>query len=125
MLPNALLAGGVIDNLGMRAYRRIRLPFWAASTTPLDRLQALRDGVRNYLAARTDVDRGRVHVHIQRIGETGMELEATAYFEAPDLETERQAREQLVCELLRLAGSLQVELTLAPPTTLRSTNIDS
>ncbi len=113
MLPNALLAGGVIDNLGMRAYRLIRLPFSAASTTPLERLEALRDGVRKYLAARKDVDPGRVHVHIQRIGAAGIELEATTYFDAPDIEAERQAREQLVCELLRLAGSLQVELALA------------
>ena len=55
-------------------------------------------------------DRKRVHVYLEKIGESGIELETSAYFETKDLEMEKQAREQLTCEVLRLARSLEVEL---------------
>lgn len=110
VLPNGLLANGVIDNLGLRVFRRVCLLFSLAITTPLDRAVALRDAVETYVKAHPLADLKRVHVYIQKIGETGIELEISAYFVARDLETENQLREQLTCEVMRLAGSLQVEL---------------
>jgi MscS family membrane protein len=113
ILPNALLANGVIDNTGLHAFRRVRLLFFAAIHTPLDQLQALRDGLRGYLTAHAPIDPNRVHVHLQRIAESGIELEVCCYVEVADLEGEGQAREELLCEVLRQAASLNVELVLA------------
>jgi MscS family membrane protein len=113
VLPNGLLAGTMIDNLGLRIFRRIRLLFWVAIATPLDRLDALRDAVRSHLCGHPRVDSSRVHVHVHRIAESGIEWELWCYFEASDLEGEAQGREELLCEILRLASSLQVELVLA------------
>ncbi len=113
VLPNALLATSVIDNMGLRIFRRIRLLFWVALNTPLHRLDALREAVHSYLSAHPRVDSSRVHVHVQRIAESGIEWEVWCYFESSDLEGEAQGREELLCEILRLAASLQVELVLA------------
>ncbi len=113
VLPNALLAGSVIDNLGLRVFRRIHLLFWVAITTPLDRLDALRHAVRSHLIAHPRVDASRVHVHVHRIAESGIEWEVWCYLEASDLESEAERREELLCAILRLAESLQVELVLA------------
>ncbi len=113
VLPNALLANSVIDNLGLRIYRRIRLPFWVAIGTPLDRLHSLRDAVHNYLASHPRIDSSRVHVHVHRIAESGIECEAWCYVEASDSEAEAKMREELLCEILRLAATLEVTLVPA------------
>jgi MscS family membrane protein len=113
VLPNALLANGIIDNLGLRNYRHVCVPFFVAVNTPLDRLEKLRDAVRGFLTAHAGVDPERVHVHVKCFGKAGIDLEASAYFEAQDAEAEKQARELLVSEIVRQARALGVELTPA------------
>jgi MscS family membrane protein len=86
ILPNGLLASGVIDNMGLRIYRRVRMPFSVAVV--------------------------RAQVHLQRIGKAGIEFEISSYFEAKDLDGEKQAREELTREIIRQARGLNVELML-------------
>jgi MscS family membrane protein len=112
ILPNGMLASAVIDNMGLRKYRRVRMPFSVAVASPLDKAEALRDGLREYLNAHPSTDHSRVHVHLQRIGKAGIEFEISAYFEAKDLEGEKQAREKLTHEIIRQARALNVELAL-------------
>src|SRR5262249_52529965 len=108
ILPNGLLASGVIDNMGLRTYRRVRMPFSVAVATPLEKAEALRDGLRDYLNAHPTADHRRVHVYLQRIGKAGIEFEISTYFEAKDLEGEKQAREELTREIIRQARALDV-----------------
>lgn len=110
VLPNGLLAGAIIDNMGLRAYRRVRVVFSLAVNTPVEKAIALREAVERYVNAHALADPKRVHVHFQRIGEFGIELEVSAYFAAPDMELERQARDDVTCEVLRLGRSLEIEL---------------
>lgn len=110
ILPNSLMAYGVVDNLGLRQYRRIRMVFSIPLDTPLEKASLLRDQLRDYLLAYPRVDRQRVHLHFNRINEAGMEIEASVYVDASDLEEEKQCREAFMREGLRLAGSLNVTL---------------
>lgn len=112
VLPNALLANGVIDNMGLRNYRRIRILFTVALGTSLERMDALREGITAYLTSHAGRDSDRMHVHYQRIADGGIEMEVAAYLEARTSEAEKQAREALICEVLRLARTLEVEITL-------------
>lgn len=110
ILPNSLMAYGVVDNLGLRQYRRIRMVFSLPLDTPLEKAATLRDQVRNYLLAYPGVDRKRVHAHFNRISETGIEIETSAYVNAIDFEAEKQCREDFLRESLRLAGALNVTM---------------
>ena len=60
-IPNSIIANASIDNRGARQYRRYRTFVGLDYDTPLDRLVALRDGLRDYAAAhpliRADKDR--------------------------------------------------------------------
>ena len=105
VLPNSMLAYGVLDNMGLRQHQQIRTTFGVTPGTPLDKIFPFRDQLSAYLHAYPVVDSKRVHVHVNRITEGGIiELEATAYFDAKDPEAERQYREDLTCETVRLAG---------------------
>lgn len=110
ILPNGMLASGIIDNMGLRAYRRVRAVFSLAVSTPVEKARALRDAVQQHVNGHALADPKRVHVHFQKIGEFGIELEVTAYFAARDLETEKQVRDDVTCEVLRLAKAMEVEL---------------
>ena len=82
------------------------------ATTPLERMDALRAGIIDYLTAHPGRDENRMHVHYQRFIDGGIEMEVSAHLEAKTTEAEKQAREALVREVLRLARSLDVEITL-------------
>lgn len=113
VLPNSLLAYGAIDNLGLRHYRRLRATFTVALDTPLEQVTQLQGQLHAYLVAYPGADRDRVHVHLNGITEGGVELEATAYLRAKDVEGEKQCREDLTREILRLAGDLGITLRAA------------
>jgi len=111
VLPNSQLAYGVIDNLGARVHRRLRTLFSVQASTPLDRLAALQEGLREYLKGHPKVDHGRIFVYVERITDGSVELEVNTYIAARDGDTEKRCREELMCEILKLAHSLEVELS--------------
>jgi MscS family membrane protein len=108
IVPNSTLAAGSIDNL--RLHRRIRLLFSLSVGAPLDRLTQLRDELREFLTTYPGVIADRVEVHINRFAEGGIELEASAHYEAKYHQSEKQCRDDLSCEVLRRARALQLEL---------------
>lgn len=110
VLPNSVLAYGVVDNLGLRKFRRIRMLFVVPASTPLDRVSALRDRLRTYLGGLAGVDHERTQVHVNGIQNGGVALELIIYFEAKDATSEKQCREEVTCEIVKQARSLEVEL---------------
>jgi MscS family membrane protein len=110
VLPNGLLANGVIDNQGMHALRRVRLVFTMAMATPIEKALALREAVQDYLHNHPLAYRKRAYARLQKIGELGIELEVSAYFDTREAEMDKELREQIICEVLRLGRSSDVEL---------------
>lgn len=110
-VPNSLIAGTSIDNRGLRKARRYRLLLPLSYDTPIDRMAALRDGLREVATNRPDLVRAdRVDVHIFALGAANVDLLVNVYFWADTSRDEMEARDWLNREILALAERLDVEI---------------
>ncbi|MBK7124406.1 MAG: mechanosensitive ion channel family protein [Dehalococcoidia bacterium] len=109
-VPNGQLTDHVVDNMGVRAFRRydttLRLPL---SSTP-DQVQAFCEGVRALLHANERVRQDYFFCEFERIGESTIEILLYCFFAAPDWGTELRAKHILNLDILRLADSLGLRL---------------
>jgi MscS family membrane protein len=109
-LPNALLANGAIDNLGLRKCSRVRVPFSVPPDTPMERVTKLCDDLRASLAGRGDIDAGRSDARLTGINELGVALELEAFVETDDRAVENRCRCELTFEIVRLARENDIEV---------------
>ena len=109
-VPNGHLTDHVVDNMGVRAYRRydttLHLPL---SATP-DQVQAFCEGVRALLHANERVRQDYFFCEFERIGDSTIEILLYCFFAAPDWGTELRAKHILNLDILRLAESLGLRL---------------
>ena len=117
-VPNGHLTDHIVDNMGVRAYRRydttLNLPL---STSP-EQVQAFTEGVRALLHANSVVRQDYYFCEFSRIGDSTLEVLLYCFFAAPDWGTELRAKHILNLDILALAKSLGVELA-SPSSSVR------
>lgn len=117
-VPNGQLIDHVVDNMGVRAYRRYDTTLHLPLGTPPEQVQAFCEGVRALLHANTVVRQDYYFCEFQRIGESTLEVLLYCFFAAPDWGTELRAKHILNLDILRLATDLGLELS-APASSVR------
>src|SRR5262249_19359560 len=78
-IPNSAIANASIDNMGARSARRYSAALLVAYETPLDRLSAFRDALRQWLTEHPKVRKEKADVHIHRLAESGIEVTLNFY----------------------------------------------
>lgn len=114
VLPNATLAGGTIDNLGLRVNKRVQGKVTIPPTVSAAQAQSLRDRFRTWLEAQGHRHEAtRAKVGLEGFNEQGLEIAFTLYSRAKGDEADK-LRDEGILELMRLAGEL--DLKTADPT---------
>jgi MscS family membrane protein len=109
-IPNSSIANASIDNMGARSYRRYSATLVVAYATPLDRLAAFRDALRQWLAEHPKVRKDKVDVHVHRLAEGGVEVTLHFYLAAADAAEETELRDEINLEILQLCEAMGVRL---------------
>jgi MscS family membrane protein len=109
-IPNSIIANTSIDNRGVRQYRRDRTFVGVAYDTPLDRLVALRDGLRAYAEENPIIRADRIAIHVHALNNASIDLLVNVYFKVDTIAEELQARDELTREILEQARRGEVEI---------------
>lgn len=117
-VPNGHLADHIVDNMGVRPYRRYDTTLHLPLSTPTETVQAFCEGVRALLHANERVRQDYFFCELERIGDSTLEILLYCFFAAPDWAAELRAKHILNLDILRLAQSLGVELS-APASSVR------
>ena len=117
-VPNGHLADHIVDNMGVRPYRRYDTTLHLPHSTPTEQVQAFCEGVRALLRANERVRQDYFFCELERIGDSTLEVLLYCFFAAPDWSAELRAKHILNLDILRLAQSLGVELS-APASAVR------
>ncbi len=117
-VPNGHLADHIVDNMGVRPYRRYDTTLHLPLSTPTEKVQAFCEGVRALLHANERVRQDYFFCELERIGDSTLEVLLYCFFAAPDWGTELRAKHILNLDILRLAQSLGIELA-APASAVR------
>lgn len=108
ILPTGMVTTAVIDNLGLRRWRRYEATLQLRYGTPPEKVQAFLEGARAIIQALPGMRKDYYLVELRTLGVSGLEAELYCFVDAPDWATECRTRTHLNLEILRLADALGV-----------------
>jgi MscS family membrane protein len=110
-VPNAVIAGAAIVNMGARRRCPFGVTIFAIPGKPAARLEELRELLRAWLERQTIVVRDKVDVALHPAGDAGTELRVGGFLSLEAPADEARFHEALRSEILRLTASLGVEVS--------------
>lgn len=115
-LPNSRLTTAVVDNMGKRQYRRLRVTLGVEyGTTPVQ-IEAFVEGIRELLRRHPFTRKDYYHVYFNNFSDSSLDILLYCFLECPDWGMELREREQLFLNILRLAERLGVSFAFPTQT---------
>lgn len=107
-VPNSELVNGVIDNMGIRNYRRFKTLVGLRYETPADKIEAFCEGVKAIAKAQDKIETETVRAALVDFGASSLDVLVNVRMRVADYSEELQVKQQFLLELIRLAEELQV-----------------
>jgi MscS family membrane protein len=121
IVPNSLLTTAIVDNMGRRRYRRIKLTIAIQYNTPPDRIEAFCEGIRELIRRHPYMRKDSYQVNLNDLLDNALGVLLYCFIECPDWSMELEARHRLLLDIVRLAGAMGVEFAF-PTRTLHLYN---
>ncbi|MBX3730346.1 MAG: mechanosensitive ion channel family protein [Candidatus Sumerlaeia bacterium] len=115
-IPNANLISAVVDNYGMRRYRRYMTHLSIAYSTPTDRMEEFCEGIRELIRQHPYTRKDFYFVYFHQYGPHSLDILLYMFFQVPDWGTELRERHRLNADIHRLAKQLGVEFAFPTQT---------
>jgi MscS family membrane protein len=103
-VPNSTIASAPIENLTTKSFSRYKASLLINYDATPERILALRDGIRKWLAKNMLVRQDKVDVSVTRLTEKGVEVTLDLQVRDGGAEAEKTLKEEINCEVLRLCG---------------------
>ena len=107
-VPNSELVNGVIDNMGIRNYRRFKTLVGLRYETPADKIEAFCEGVKAIAAAQDKIETETVRAALVDFGASSLDVLVNVRMRVADYSEELQVKQHFLLELIRLAEELEV-----------------
>jgi MscS family membrane protein len=107
-LPNAKVADAVVDNLGERTYRRLKMDLGLTYDTTPEQMQAFVEGVRAVLQANAKIWKDYYEVHFNNFGPSSLDVMVYAFLDVKSWTEELTEKHNILMEFLRLASTIGV-----------------
>ena len=107
-LPNAKVADAVVDNLGERTYRRLKIDLGLTYNTTPEQMQAFVEGVRAILQANAKIWKDYYEVHFNNFGTSSLDVMVYAFLDVKSWTEELTEKHNILMEFLRLASTIGV-----------------
>lgn len=116
-IPNSSLSEMVVNNKGLRAYRRYTTNLGIRYDTPPSLIDAFVTGVRKIIEIHPETRDDAFNVEFSGFGDSALLILVNVYFVALDWNSEQSSKHKLHMEILELAANLGVEFAF-PSSTL-------
>jgi MscS family membrane protein len=107
-VPNSKLVDGIVDNMGMRQYRRFKTTIGIRYDTPPQRIEAFCHGIRQIVRTNTNMRQDYFEVYLHNWGPSSLDILVYVFFVVPDWDAELRERQNFMIEVIRLARELNV-----------------
>lgn len=116
-IPNSSLSEMVVNNKGLRAYRRYTTNLGVRYDTPPALIDAFVKGVRKIIELHPNTRDEAFNVEFTGFGDSALLILVNVYFKALDWNTEQSSKHSLHIAILKLASEMGVEFAF-PSTTV-------
>lgn len=115
-VPNAQLADAVVDNMGLRQYRRYNTKIAITYDTNPDTIELFVQGIRELVKAHPTTRKDYYEVHLNGMGDSSLNILLYVFFEASNWTDELKAKHQLIHSILDLAHHMGVRFAFPTQT---------
>ncbi len=115
-VPNGKLADAIIDNHGLRSYRRFRTQLAVAYDTPPELLELFIEGLRKIVLAHPKTWKDNVHIYMNDMNSHSLDVMFYIFFAVPTWGQELKCRHEIIMSILKLAHTLGVQFAFPTQT---------
>ena len=107
-VPNSKLVDGIVDNMGLRQFRRFKTTIGIRYDTPPKRIEAFCHGIRRIVRNNENMRQDYFEVYLNDWGASSLNILVYVFFEVPDWDAELRERQNFMLEVIRLAHELEI-----------------
>lgn len=108
-IPNSFLANVSIDNMGRRAYRRIKTYLGITYDTPLKKIEQFVEGIKEIIRTEKYTRKEDFHVVFNQYGESSLNILIYFFLKTSNWGIELKEREQIFLKIYKLAETLNIQ----------------
>ncbi|MBT8220489.1 MAG: mechanosensitive ion channel family protein [Bacteroidia bacterium] len=107
-VPNGMLANKVVNNMGLRQFRRFKTELGVTYNTPPHKIDLFVKGIRDIILKHPTTRKDFFEVHLNSFGDSSINVLLYCFFEARDWNAELKGKHDIVYAILLLAEGLGV-----------------
>ncbi|TNE51971.1 MAG: mechanosensitive ion channel family protein [Bacteroidetes bacterium] len=115
-VPNGMLADQIVDNMGLRVYRRFKSEIGVTYDTPPPIIDLFVKGIREIILRHPTTRKDYFEVHLNNFGASSLNILLYTFFEAPNWTAELKGRHELMYAIIVLAHDLGVRFAFPTQT---------
>ena len=107
-VPNGKIADAVVDNHGLRQYRRFTTTLTITYDTPPALIEQFVIGLREIIKSHPKTRKDLYHVYFNNLSSYSQDVMFYIFFEVPNIQEELQSRYEILIQIVKLAHTLGV-----------------
>ena len=115
-VPNGKLADAVVDNHGLRQYRRFSTKLALTYDTPPHLVELFVEGLRKIVEQHPDTRKDYYEVHLNDLGAHSLDVMFYIFFAVPSWSEELKAKHEILLKVMKLADTLGVRFAFPTQT---------
>ncbi|AHM60026.1 small-conductance mechanosensitive channel [Flammeovirgaceae bacterium 311] len=115
-VPNAKLADVVVDNHGLRQYRRFSTKLALTYDTPPQLVELFVEGLKRIVEQHPHTRKDYYEVHLNELGAHSLDVLFYVFFKVPSWSEELKCRHELLLQIMKLAETLGVRFAFPTQT---------
>ncbi len=115
-VPNGKLADWVVDNHGLRQYRRFYTKLALTYDTPPRLVELFVEGLRKIVMKHPQTRKDYFEVHLNDLGAHSLDVMFYIFFAVPTWSQELKARHEILLQVMELAESLEIRFAFPTQT---------
>ncbi len=120
-VPNGKMADSMVDNHGLRSYRRFYTQISITYDTPPELIETFIDGLRRIVDNHPNTRKDYYNIYLNDMASHSLNIMFYIFFQTPDWPGELRARHEVLLEVIRLADKLGINFAF-PTQTLHVEN---
>ncbi len=115
-VPNALLADSIVDNMGLRVYRRYKTEIGITYDTNPEIIEKFVQGIREIIKMHPTTRKDYFEVHLNSFGASSINILIYMFFEAPSWTDELRGKHEVLYAIIKLADRIGVRFAFPTQT---------
>ncbi len=115
-IPNGVITNQMIDNHGLRVYRRFMTKIALTYDTPPHLIEVFVEGLKEIVEKHPQTRKDYYEIHFNEMGSSSLDILFYIFFKVPSWSEELKARHEVLIEIVKLAEELGVNFAFPTQT---------